>query len=127
MKTPEEIKKGLSLHRSNLDCYKICPYDGWSEEGGSCIQRLMRDTVEYIEHIESRLAQAERERDSMSYDMHQLQGALCSYCENLYRVEGVGTVSCRVFGNDYGGEDGVPLICGRFKWRGVCDENTKED
>lgn len=63
----------------------------------------------------------------MSYDMHQLQGALCAYCENLYRPAGSKKVSCKVFGDGYGAEDGSPLICGRFKWCGVCTENTKED
>lgn len=77
--------------------------------------------------LTERLAQVERERDAMSYDMHQLQGALCAYCENLYRPAGSEKVSCKVFGDGYGAEDNSSLICGKFKWRGVCEENTKGD
>ena len=58
MKTPEEIKKGLGLHVSTLHCDCICPYDGWNAETGSCIQRLMNDTVAYIQQLESRLSEA---------------------------------------------------------------------
>ena len=67
-----------------------------------------------------------KERDAALYDMHQLQGAICAYCANLYRPDGADHVACRVFGKDYGGEDGSPLICGSFKWRGICAENMKE-
>lgn len=111
MKTPDEIKNGLSLHRSNLDCDNICPYDGWNVETGSCVQRLMRDTVEYIEHLESRLAQVERERDAAVKDLSVAKS--CKICKNYAGVF-------------------VPNICMdcieccNFEWRGVCAENTKE-
>lgn len=126
MKTPEEIKKGLECCSISHDyCGTECPYNCYAN--GSAKLSLLKDALAYIRQLESRLAQVERERDAMSYDMHQLQGALCAYCENLYRPAGSKKVSCKVFGDGYGAEDNSPLICGKFKWRGVCEENMKEE
>lgn len=108
-KTPDEIKKGLSLHRSTLSCDNICPYDGWNAETGSCIQRLMKDTVEYIEHLESRLAQVERERDAAVRAITDAQ----HYIKNLGAVQ-YGLQQLEKW--DY-----------YIKQRGVCPENTKEE
>lgn len=129
MKTPEEIKKGLSLHRSTLNCDNICPYDGWNTETGSCIQRLMKDTVEYIEHLESRLAQVERERDAAIDDLRhsfdpctvcKKQDICAQYCpENDYNCP-----DCK---------DKHRCICHNctadndlWEWRGVREENTHD-
>lgn len=71
------------------------------------------------------------ERDAALHDMHQLQGAICSYCANLYRPDGADHVHCKEFGDlsRFGNDDAEcsPLICGKFAWRGVCAENTKEE
>lgn len=124
MKTPEEIKKGLECCSDmNADCEGVCPY--FMVEG--CLKQCKDDAIAYIQQLESRLAQTERERDALMFDMHQLQGALCAYCKNHYRSEAVGKMACRVFGENYGASDDSPLICGCFKWRGVCPENTKEE
>lgn len=91
---------------------------------------LMSYALTYIIHLESRLAQVEKERDALSHDMHQLQGAICAYCKNLYRPDAANHTECRVFGDlsRFGdGDERSPLICGKFGWRGVCEENTKEE
>lgn len=116
MKTPDEIKKGLELHRTNLNCDGICPYDGWNAETGSCIQRLMKDTVEYIQQLESRLAQAERERDAAVNDAVQIAIQLdfpaCEWCKHK-PYNHVHCKECRTKNEG-------------FEWRGVCPENTKD-
>ena len=138
MKPPEEIKKGLEgcKDKSNCEWCNLIDQCKRNADALAYIEQLEHAVEFYgntnqmldakIAKLESRLAQVERERDALSYDMHQLQGAICAYCENLYRPDGAEHVACKVFGKDYGGEDGSPLICGSFKWRGVCAENTKE-
>lgn len=120
MKTPDEIKKGLALHRSTLGCDNICPYDGWNAETGSCIQRLMKDTVEYIEHLETRLAQVERERDAALVDIANT----CWSCGNAKPNQlSKFLYSCP----HLKGKTGVRTQCEHWQWRGVCPENTKEE
>ena len=99
------------------NCTTACAYN--STGTGSCFS--------YIKQLESRLAQVERERDAALRDMHQLQGALCAYCKNLYRPNDALQGTCSVFGDGYGDSAYSPLFCGGFKWRGVCEENTKEE
>lgn len=116
MKTPDEIKKGLALHRSTLGCDNICPYDGWNAETGSCIQRLMKDTVEYIEHLETRLAQVERERDAL---MESVKGCCetCAFVGDCTKHDPDPTSTGAWWYDD----------CEEWQWRGVCPENTKEE
>lgn len=123
MKTTEENKCGMECIRTNADRSCVKP------EKGQCprCKQLVDEFIARIQQLESRLAQVERERDAMSYDMHQLQGALCAYCKNLYRPKDALQVTCSVFGDGYGDRADSPLICGSFKWRGVCEENSKEN
>lgn len=126
-KTPEEIKKGLEYCYNSKPCAD-CQYD--KRDFPHCVHRLIGDALAGYQQLESRLAQAERERDALWYDMHQLQGATCAYCENLHRPDGAVTVACKVFGDlskFCKDENYNPLMCGKFKWRGVCPENTKEE
>lgn len=125
MKTPDDIKKGLEVCGTAYACLD-CPYREEKASPYGCGDARDSDALAYIEELEQRLAQAERERDALAYDMHQLQGALCAYCENLHKKDGADHASCKVFGDDYGTPDGFPLVCGKFKWRGVCKENSKE-
>ena len=88
----------------------------------------LSEVLQTVDQLKSRRAQAERERDAALYDMHQLQGAICAYCANLYRPDGTAHVHCRVFGDLSRFDDDnecSPLVCGKFKWRGVCAENSK--
>lgn len=126
-KTPEEIKKGLECRARayNGMCQYACSSCDVYVDGR--FSEIFRNAIVLIQQLESSLAQVERERDAMSYDMHQLQGALCAYCKNLYRPKDALHVTCSVFGDGYGDSADSPLICGSFKWRGVCEENTKED
>lgn len=116
MKTPEEIKKGLEC--CGGDCFngnEYCPYDKDDlRENISCIQWLAKDALAYIEELEQRLAQAERERDAMLLDMQRY--SMCGACKHF--VDGK---KCPMYDDcDY-------AKVGRFVWRGICAENTKDD
>ena len=121
MKTPEEIKKGL-YHCGTLDVGCAgCPYDEdcHTQGAGSCsvevdalayIQQLESDNEskqKRIEELESRLAQAERERDAIKHDL------LIDPCE-----------ACKHGSTAMNDCDTLELC--KWQWRGVCEENTKE-
>ena len=124
MKTPDEIKKGLekclarwaATHYS--DCRSDCPY--W-EEGVWCKNALHSNALTYINHLESRLAQVERERDAAVRIVH----GLCLHCKN----EDSKDDTCREcmyypYRFVYGTGD---AYVDNWQWRGVCEENTKEE
>lgn len=110
MKTPDEIKKGLYVCPDEL-CH-MCPY----EPEGDCMSDCMSDALAYIQQLESRLVQAERERDAAVHDMENYAGygAICKHFDNdcPHIVEG-----CPLWPSD----------CESYEWRGVCPENTKEE
>lgn len=133
MKTPDEIKKGMAccLTRWEGDylasCHTDCPY---RNEGIWCRNALMHDIAESYKQVKSRLDQAERERAALKHDMRQCQSAVCNACKHHYRPNpDVRFYECALLGrfSDFlNSDDDRPFICGKFEWRGVCPENTKE-
>ena len=104
MKTPDEVKRELRLCKDD----RFCEWCGMND-----ICEKNEFVIECIEHLESRLAQVERERDAAISDLTHY--SMCAACKHF--KEG-----CKcLFVDDclYGTE-------GRFEWRGVCPENTKE-
>lgn len=83
-KTPEEIKKGLEIcSKKKSDCNK-CPYNE-----RSCVDSLLPNALAYIQHLESRLAQAERERDAAVEDFTRyinFGGRECDLCRDIDKV-----------------------------------------
>ena len=117
MKTPDEIKKGLE-YCGNLDCGCAgCPYDDDCSTQGKG-ETVELDAIAYITQLERRLAQAERERDALMYDFPH--GFACHTCKHE-------TTDC----NDFPCNDCVEASRGvywvRWEWRGVCEENSKEE
>lgn len=55
MKTPEEIKKALKLHKGGSSCRK-CPYYGGFDDDYACMPGLIADVLAYIEHLEKEAA-----------------------------------------------------------------------
>lgn len=51
---------------------------------------------------------------SLLQDLHDYQGSICCYCKHFNHN------NCEHFG-DLPKEDGIPLSCGKFKWRGEED------
>lgn len=79
-----------------------------------------RDALYYIQQLESRLAQVERERDAAVFDLGVEKS--CYTCEygDIYKSNGCNgdcnkceKISC-------------PCESCRYKWRGVCEENTHD-
>ena len=140
MKTPEEIKKGLgNCADSKNDYCTGCPYDvrEGEENCAVCIAMMARDALDYIHQLEAALddeknkneilifdndklmeeiAQAERERDAAVNDIEPN----CDYCE--FTNNAYGEAPCPTQE-----ELAIDGLCLGFKWRGVCQENTKEE
>lgn len=137
MRTPDEIKKGL-YHCGTIDvsCTN-CPYDEDCHTQGDGYCSVEDDALIYIERLESRLAEVERERDWLQerklFLTHSLEevekerraikndmenychhGSICKhFCEGTcpYPVEG-----CPLYPSD----------CEAYEWRGFCEENTHD-
>ena len=106
-RTPEEIKKGLECGF----CHE-CPYDNDEQETvEECARQVHKDAIAYIQQLESRLAQAERERDAAVRDCARFPCYTCAEKEN-----GDFCPQCRTTGT----------FRALHEWRGPCPENTKE-
>ena len=115
MKTPEEIKKGLKICSKNAECNQ-CPY-----VDSACVDTLLRNALAYIQQLESRLAQVERERDAALKEWKRTKmdsEGMCWTCKHGH-ITDIG--SCRCV-SPYPCDEGE-----EWQWRGVCEENTKED
>ena len=121
---PKKLLATLYYCQSQKGCGG-CPGEA---ECGNSSDFLEKESAKVIERLMGERDKAIEERDAALYDMHQLQGATCAYCKNLYRPDGADHVKCREFGDlsrFYDGVECSPLICGKFAWRGVCAENTR--
>ena len=83
MKKPEEIKKALACVCERPDC-ENCSYAEKvnDEEFGKTLRfhcsEIYADALAYIQQLESRLAQVERERDAAVADL--TVSAECDFC-----------------------------------------------
>lgn len=110
-RTPDEIKKGLNCN--NIDNCNECPYDGLD-----CAKHVDQDSLAYIQQLESRLAQVERERDAL---MYYAKGCCttCAFRDDCAKhdLNDSSPYGARWYYGD----------CEDWEWRGVCPENTKEE
>lgn len=114
MKTPDEIKNGLKACGTlDGDC-ENCPYDDGLQL--FCVDRLRKDAFVYFQHLESRLAQVERERDAAVMDVTYVAFApeVCKHYKYCQTIDNDGDKGC--FG---------PICCEDYEWRGPCPENTQ--
>lgn len=127
MKPPEEIKKGLLCDGNVLphECEK-CAYGG--HEFG-CVDQIERDALAYIQKLESRLAQVERERDAAVQCLMEAtkEGAVCTGCRHDLGIDGrceEADFDCK--------QCKIPCMCktckknSNYQWRGVCDDDTED-
>lgn len=124
MKTPEEIKKGLTICTHGSDCSR-CTYTLLE-----CSKNQMqKDALTYIQHLENLLTQATTERVALLADLVNAKWFLCHVCKNYYRPDPViRHYECKALGkfSDFIDGDCDSIIhCGKFDWRGVCAENSK--
>ena len=134
MKTPEEIKKGLSRcdDRSQCDwcdligeCEKNEAALAYIEQLESKLSQSYKDQLAIIEMVEAtrmlsdhyaeRLAQVERERDAAVYDINRC----CGTCKHFQNDEDDCTAEECIGSGSYMEPSG-------WQWRGVCPENSKE-
>ena len=139
----EEIKARLDFCRNvkmSGDCMS-CPY---VEDADVCASDFMFDSFDYMQHLETELAEArkdvdilgeqvvaldgaynamKRERDAAVRDMRDATLCGCHVCKHYYRPDvNVRIYACRKFGEfgkfDYIKDDGS-MFCGAFEWRGI--------
>lgn len=117
--TPDEIKKGLEVcsnHSETVGACKQCPYINVDD---GCY-KVMRDAFDYIESLESdvkqlnqQLAQVEMEKKAAIHDCAMFPCRTCTDREN-----GDLCVTCCTKNSSYRSH---------YEWRGVCEENIKEE
>ena len=117
MKTPDESKCGMECIRTNVERLCIKP------EKGQCprCKQLVDESLAYIQPLESRLAQVERERDAAVQIVH----GLCLHCKNGCG-EGETCRECLYYPHRFVYGTGDKYV-DNWQWRGVCQENTKEE
>ena len=110
MKTPEEIKKGLECcSNETVESCAECPYKTNDDHSAICIVHLTKDA-------KVMLAQAERERDAAVRDLQKI--SFCEDCKHLGKSKKRNP--CRECQENYKEKP-------NWQWRGVCEENTKEE
>ena len=114
---PEEIKHWLEGCENKSACE-------WCNLIDQCEKNAI--VLAYIQHLESRLAQVERERDAAVKDV--AMNKECRTCKN----QEIHATCFRK--NGCAGCDNTDCPCSRgdscetcWQWRGVCAENTKEE
>lgn len=115
MKTPEEIKADAATcltRPPNSECNRFALYP---ECKGDC-RYVIKELYDLVLHYESRLAQAERERDAAIKDIPRE----CGYCKHCRYAGGIPFCFKKDCKNISGINTG-------FEWRGVCPEIPKED
>ena len=129
MKTPKDIKKALACDSDWPDC-ENCVYAEKvnNEEFGEMLKfhcsEIYEDALAYIQPLETRLAQVEQERDALMNDLLIADRFDCVCC-----VHSQDNDSCD-FECDTCASPCTCFRCGNnslYEWRGVCEENTKDD
>lgn len=115
----DEIKKGLECCRRRNSCRRKCQYDGPSHDIDRCTTKLAGDALAYIQRLESRLAQAERERDAAVWDLEH--SAPCFACYYFHRNKGKCKGGMRCCDDEFKASNELSEYDGPgWKWRGVC-------
>lgn len=77
------------------------------------------DMMNTVNALEGKIRHLEAERDALLSDVSDYQGNICAFCKNFKRI--AHRSFCEHFDN-LPMEDGVPLMCGKWEWRGVKDD-----
>ena len=111
-KQHEEIKKGLKpCENASVFCeFCACEF--------RC--KIEADALTYIQQLESRLAQVEKERDAA---VEAVEMYPCFTCKNISSTYCKDCLRNRSLALDRAGE----FLPDNYEWRGFCAENTKED
>lgn len=81
MKTGNEIKKGLEICANDkIESCHDCPYDKF----GECIERMCRDALEYINHLETTIEKLQAENSILADIIDKKEEALDALEANDY-------------------------------------------
>lgn len=123
MKTPDEIKKWLEYCHSSKPCID-CKYD--QRDFPHCVRSLLADAINGYEKLVSRLAQVERERDAAVDDLESVDEKY----ETLKSMIDDVTFNHEPYSlylDFRAAADAIVEHVHADVWRGVCEENTKEE
>ena len=120
MKTPEEIKKDAETCMNHPHTYSCNSCSLYSECHGIA-EHIIKEVYDLVVSYESRLAQVERERDAAVQIVH----GLCLHCKNGLG-EGETCRECLYYPHRFVYGTGDKYV-DNWQWRGVCEENTKEE
>lgn len=81
------------------------------------------EVLQTVDQLKSRLAQVECERNAAVKDLADA----CKYCKHISCDDEDENSPCKDCMQRKDGVPFSPMIRTRFEWRGVCEENTKED
>lgn len=124
MKTPGEIKKDAEtcMNHPYMDTCNSCRL---YKECHGISDHIVKELYDLMLYYESRLAQAERERDAAVADL--IDDCDCRYCQRKDLPKQCGRGYC----SDCDNEKCPCYDCtpknNNFIWRGVCAENTEVD
>lgn len=133
MKTPEEIKKGLECCTAECDACGECPYpmewgcriklmeDAFTrihllETDNSCLNNTIRCLTELLNAAYEETAKVKRERDAA---VDTLRGD-CRECLHFHSSGFKEPCASCIHWRDY-----RHMSKSKWKWRGVCPENTE--
>lgn len=117
MKTSDEIKKDVETCL-NFPPHAACNLCQLFDECGGNAEHIIKELYDLVLRLESRLAQVERERDALMYDYPI--GIECHTCKHE-------TTDCYAFPCNDCVEASRNAHHLMWEWRGVCEENTKDD
>lgn len=117
MKTPDEIKKDVETCL-NFPPHAACNLCQLFDECGGNAEHIIKELYDLVLRLESRLAQVERERDAM---MYYAKGC-CTTCAFRDDCAKHDLNDSSPYGERWYYGD-----CEDWEWRGVCEENTKDD
>lgn len=116
MKTPEEIKADAATCLTKPPHAMCDRFDLNKKCKGDC-RYIIKELYDLVLQLESSLAQVELERDAAIVDMRSMAVEdICNLCARIDEGYIPMPPHCKY------ADDGD---C--FRWRGVCEENTKED
>ncbi len=119
-KTPDEIKADAATCLTKPPHAMCDRFDLNKKCKGDC-GYVIKELYDLVLHYESRLAQVERERDAALSEWKRTKmdsEGMCWTCKHGF-ITDIGNCRCI-----------SPVPCDEgenWQWRGVCDENTKED
>ena len=124
MRTPDEIKIWLATEIA-VHYHMPNPEPRLTPKEFMFLEDMHGETLKYIERLETRLAQVERERDAAVADLEDAVDGHCCHCKNINLA-----AECDFNGECYAClNEECPCHernC-HWEWRGVCPDNTVED